>query len=165
MDEVWVEIPDFPNYSISSYGAVRNDVRRRPVHQSTTLQGEHKVGLVVGGKQFTRSVKVLVADAFVEKTNPYHNTPIHLDGNKSNNHVDNLIWRPFWFACKYSRQMKTLPRYAGIGPLCDRETGLRYDDVVQASFMNGLLFEEVHMSLVDKIQVFPTWQIFDWVKE
>jgi len=164
MDEMWLTIKNFPNYSVSSHGRVRNEDRGRLMNTSLTQQGGVKVGLVSGSRQYTRSVKVLVAEAFVDGASERFDTPMHLDGNQENNNASNLVWRPRWFAWKYKRQFQHLEQYSGLGPVKDRKSGLLYSDVVEASVTNGLLFEEVYMSLVNKVPTFPTYQIFDWVK-
>lgn len=165
MEEIWVQLAEFPNYSISSEGRVRNDVRGRIVRTSLTRQGAAKVGLIRGGVQETRSVKVLVAEHFVDGWSETFNTPINLDGDQTNNNVDNIVWRPRWFACKYKSQFYKIEMYSGVGPIVDRKTGIIYKDVVDAALSNGVLFYEIQMSLVNKVPIFPTWHIFDWVRE
>lgn len=165
MEETWFQIKDFPNYAVSSYGRICNEERGRIVKTSTTRQGGIKVGLTQGGRQYTRSVKVLVAEAFIKGRTHTFDTPMHLDGDQSNNHISNIVWRPRWFAWKYARQFEKIDDYIGLGPISDRKTGLLYSDIVEASLANGVLFYEVHLSLVNKMPVFPTWHIFDWVKE
>lgn len=165
MDEIWSKIYEFPEYSISSHGRVRNEARTRIIKTSLTRQGAVKVGLVKGGKQHTRSVKVLVAEAFVEGWTEQFDTSMHLDGNAENNRADNIVWRPRWFVWKYHRQFETIDKYVGVGPVADRKTGEIYPDIAQASMANGLLCHEVHLALVNKTPVFPSWRIFDWVRE
>lgn len=161
--ETWLKIKEFPQYSVSNEGRIRNEDRKRPVQVSHTQAGASKVGLVSGGKQYTRSVKVLVAEAFVEGRTTTFDTPINLDGDPTNNHAENIVWRPRWFACKYKMQFDDVHKYIGMGPIKNRQTGIEYVDVVEASIMNGLLFHEVHLALVSKSPVFPTWNIFDWI--
>lgn len=164
MEETWMEIPEFPNYQISSYGRVRNHVRRQPVALSLTQQGAVKVNLFADNKHYTRSVKRLVAENFVPGHTFVFDTPIHLDGDQQNNRADNLVWRPRWFAGKYSHQFRYFQKYVGMGPLVDRKTGVMYQDVYEAATRNGLLFEEVELALVNKVPVFPTWHLFDIVR-
>lgn len=164
MDEFWAPILDFPDYSISSLGRVRNDRRDKIMHPSMTKQGALKVGLVKGGKQYGRSVKVLVAETFVDGATVQFNTPMILDYDQTNCQADNIVWRPRWFAWKYARQHEDLDKYVGRGPLVDRKTGVFYNDIVEAATANGLLFYELHMSVVNKTPVFPIWHIFDWTR-
>lgn len=165
MEETWAPIFEFPNYSVSTEGRIRNDERQRLVSQSLTQQGAVKVGLVKDGKQYTRSVKVLVAERFVSGQDDIFDTPMHLDGDQTNNSVTNLVWRPRWFAWKYARQFESIEEYIGVGPIKERKSGLVYEDIVNASITYGVLFYEVKLALVNKIPVFPTWHVFDWVVE
>lgn len=163
MDELWAQIKEFPNYSISTNGSIRNESRTRLVKTSVTERGVVKVGLVRGGQQSTRSVKVLVAEAFVPGKTEKFDTPIHKDGNQENNNVNNIVWRPRWFAWKYHRQFDRAHNYSKVGPLKDRGSGIVYTNLVEAAIAHGLLFNEIHMSLVNKVPVFPTWQQFERV--
>lgn len=167
MQEQWEILPDFPIYAISSYGRIRNERRNRLVKITYTRDGEAKVGLVdTSGIQRTRSVRLLVAKTFVPGMTDVFNTPINLDGDRANNNADNLLWRPRWFAQKYVLQLTTLEHYTKNSvPIVDRTTGVIYSNIAEASMINGLLFTEVAMSLVNKIPVFPSWHLFDIVKE
>jgi hypothetical protein len=165
MKEEWVKIPDFTDYSISSYGRVRNDNRERMVKPSVTRSGMVKVGLYKAGAQYTRAVRLLVAETFVGGRSEKFDTPINLDGDQLNCRADNLLWRPRWFAWKYASQFLIIEKYVGKGPIIDRKSGVVYEDVVQASITNGLLVRELLMTLVTKTPIFPTWQIFDWYRQ
>lgn len=161
MELDWVTIPDFPNYVISNYGDIVNVTSGRWMKQSTTSQGVIKVGLIRSSRQFTRSVAVMVATAFVSGRDDICDTPIHLDGNRSNNRADNLAWRPRWFAWRYSSQFSSISESARIGPLRDVGTGRRFMDVYEAAICCGLLFEDIRKSLVMKEPCFPTFQRFE----
>jgi len=164
MEEMWIQLESFPNYSISSEGRIRNDERDTLVLPSRTRQGGLKVGLVNNGVQHTRSLKVLVAQTFVDGQTEIFATPIQLDGDQENVRADNIVWRPRWFAWKYTRQFEKIDDYIGVGPLSERKSGLVYQDIVEASLSNGVLFDAVNLALVNKIPVFPTWQMFDWIR-
>lgn len=161
LDEVWFPIAEFPQYEVSSYGQIRNTNTDRILRQSRTTQGALKVGLWDGYQQQTRSVKVLVAEAFVRGYSDRFDTPIHLDGDQDNVVADNLAWRPRWFAWKYSKQFPAIYQYAGIGPLVERKSGVVYEDIVEACIKNGILHRELLISLTNKTPIFPNWLIFD----
>lgn len=163
MEIMWAPIQDFPNYSVSNYGDVVNETTGRVLRQSTTLQGALKVKLFYEGGEITKSVKVLVAEAFIESPNELFNTPIHLDGNQRNCRADNIVWRPRWFAWKYTRQFVILPVYINRGPVLELDTQVQYFTVYDAATLNGLLFNGVWESIcLVKEEVFPTWQRF-WI--
>lgn len=164
MSEVWVRIEEFPTYKVSNHGRVMNMFTLRILNNSVSPSGVVKIGLVSGGAQHTRSVKVLVAEAFVEGKNEVFNTPINLDGDQNNNHADNLVWRPRWFAWSYSRQFKTLPPEHKHGPIVELPTETMYENVLSVATTNGLLIKDVWKGIQFKRPIFPTQQIFDLTK-
>lgn len=165
MSETWETIQDFPKYSVSTQGRIRNDSRGRVVRPSRTIQGDLKVGLIDEcGHQRTRSVKVIVAETFVRGREEFYDVPIHLDGDQTNVSADNILWRPVGFAWKYKQQFAHAHEFTQYGPLVSRKTGEVYDNVVTASIANGYLFREVLYSVVNKTPVVPGWDIFDWWK-
>lgn len=95
--EEWMPIPEFPNYSVSYAGRVRNDDYDRPITPARTSNGGLYVGMSKGGRQYKRYLPLLVADAFVDAQTGYepdleYNTPLHIDGDKMNCRASNLIW-------------------------------------------------------------------------
>lgn len=169
MQEEWRTIREFPEYEISNYGRVAHKAQDILIRTSHTLQGGLKVGLTENGKQYTRSVKVLVADAFVDGKSPHFNTPIILDGDQNNCSAQNLMWRPRWFAWHYTNQFKNVLDIYRKGPIVEVD---QYGDILEV-YMDtyevgitfGLQFYEVWSCLnspYDKKPVFPTGQFFDW---
>lgn len=168
MEEIWADIHRFPSYRISTLGNVFNNTTRRMMCTSMTNQGHSsavKVSLVEGGVRYTRSVKNLVAEAFVKGKTHVFNTPIHLDGNHRNCRADNLVWRPRWFACKYSRQFIEHNIVLKQGPVIDVNTGEIFKDVRECAIRKGLLFNDVYRSMVYKKPIFPDWHNFDFSKK
>lgn len=160
--EVWRQIYEFPRYSISSEGRVRNDDTGRIMRLSENQYGIVYVGFMTrGDKQYKRSVAVLVAEAFLpdyDRPEPF-DTPIHLDGDKANCRADNLIWRPFWFAVKYHRQFRT--GYVHIRtPIEDERTGEQFRDSLEAAATFGLLDRDIRLAIEDGTTVWPTYQRF-----
>lgn len=164
MEEHWSKIYDFTDYSVSTLGRIRNDRREHLVKQSMNTRGVVRVGLYRDRVQHTRSVKVIVAETFVGGRTEKFDTAMLLDGDPYNNAAYNLVWRPRWFCWKYANQFVLFDKYVGKGPVYDRRTEETYDDVVIAAKVNGLLVKEIMISLVSKTPVFPTWQVFDWVR-
>lgn len=98
--EEWKDIEGFNGfYQISSYGRVRskgtaNGVPDGNWHErslSKTHDGYLKIRLVQGGKDWTRRIHTLVAQAFIPNPNNY-DTVNHINGDKTNNHIENLEW-------------------------------------------------------------------------
>lgn len=102
--ELWAPIPGHVGeYEVSSYGRVRSvgffrttvDGKRYPVRPRLLKQQERKgymhVALAKNGKYKRFRVHRLVASAFID--NPEGKPDVnHIDGNKANNHVENLEW-------------------------------------------------------------------------
>lgn len=88
MEEQFVDIPGFDGYRISNTGKVWSDKSHKEIRQFDSV--EYKiVHLRKKGKSFSRRVHRLVAQAFMEN---YSEDFVvnHIDGNKTNNHLDNL---------------------------------------------------------------------------
>lgn len=161
--EDWAQIEEFPDYYVSTFGEVMNYNTKKLLKPSRTSRGSLKVGLISGGVQYSRVVKLLVAKAFVFGETDIFDTPINLDGDPTNNHVDNIVWRPRWFAVKYTRQFKENYVNELRGPIKDLDRGTIYNTVRDASIDNGLLFKEVFNSCLTGEVVAPTWQAFSWI--
>jgi hypothetical protein len=118
------------------------------------------------GEQKHRSVPRLVIHAFKE---PHRyeafDTPINLDGDRHNNHVDNLEWRPRWFAVKYNRQF-IIPYHHPIDfPIEDIRTGEVTDNSLECCKRYGLLEEDLVLSILNRTYVWPTYQEFRILEE
>lgn len=162
----WVEIEEFPGYSVSDEGQVANDHTGTVLSISTNQQGIPYVGLVSSedGVQYKRSVALLVANGFLPPPVPPHfDTPINLDGNRLNNCVWNLMWRPRWFAIKYHKQFHNSER-GFIVPIEDVQTGERFKTSWQAAVKYGLLDKEIKIATINHTYVFPTGQRFRTLK-
>ena len=92
--EIWEEIKGFEGYyQISNYGQVKRLKNGSEYIRklSLTHDGYLKVRLVCNDKDTTKRVHRLVAETFID--NPDNKPTVnHKDGNKLNNHVDNLEW-------------------------------------------------------------------------
>jgi hypothetical protein len=164
IEEVWCVIDEFPDYEVSSTGLVMNSDTNRIMRISRTAQGALKVGLMGDdGRQHTRSLKVLVADAFVGGRDEIYNTPIHLDGDSENCNADNLIWRPRWFAHRYTYQFNHIYAYSTTNQVRDVSTGVVYDNIYTAARRHGLLMNDILMSCSNGQKCRPTNQIFEFI--
>lgn len=101
MTEIWKKIKDFPNYEVSNLGNVRSvkhfDSMDRvkggqPLKACFDGKGNYlHVNLYANGKQTTKNVHRLVAEAFVD--NPGNLPEVnHKDEDKCNNAASNLEW-------------------------------------------------------------------------
>ena len=91
MTEEWRIVKEFPNYSVSDKGRIRNDKFDRlmvPCHHST---GYRAVGFRDRSKKTSFLVHRLVGFAFVDGHEPGLEIN-HKDGDKANNNAGNLEW-------------------------------------------------------------------------
>ena len=157
-------IEGFPGYEITTRGRVFNTRTGREMVLSPTQAGDLTVGLTQHGHQHRYSVKCLVARAFVSGETEEFNTPILLDGNKSNLHVSNIVWRPRWFAWKYTRQFNDIHKWYFFGPIVDMATMEEYANYIEAAIANGLLCVDIMESVYNEKKVYPTNQQFAYVR-
>jgi NUMOD4 motif len=160
MDESWRPIEHFPEYSVSNYGRIRTDKSGRILVLSENQYGLLQVGMMRDGIQYHRSVPLLVAKAFIPEPDGPFDTPINLDGDRHNNHIDNLAWRPRWFAIKYNQQFKHPYPYPILSPLEDMKTGEVSLDSTDCAKKYGLLEEDLVLSVLNRTYVWPTYQEF-----
>lgn len=163
MNEVWAPIREFPGYSVSNKGRVRNEDTDRILAILINQGGTAHVGMTKGKTQYKRSLGLLVARAFLSPhEDPRFDTPIHLDGDSRNNHVENLMWRPRWFSKMYSAQFTHAPQGFNV-PVMDTETGERFETSWDAAVRFGLLDKQLMIAITNKTYVWPTYQLFKTV--
>lgn len=167
----WAPLYEFPNYEVSRSGEVRSTKSGRIIAPSKTMQGAVKVGLNDHDNiQRTRSVKTLVAEAFVDGRNATFNTPVHRDGNQENNHADNLCWRPRWFALKWTREFnQDLPsgefEHYYYEPIFEINQRQYYDHVAHAAQATCCLHWDIFKSVNRLERVFPDGLRFRFVTD
>lgn len=104
MEEIWKPIKGFSGYQVSNFGRVRTYDkvtytahhgarywRSRILAQKLRKDNCLRVDLWRDGKPITHYVHKLVAEAFLGEASS-DMTVNHKDGNRQNNHVDNLEW-------------------------------------------------------------------------
>jgi len=156
----WREIVGFSGYSVSDAGKILNERTGRIMSTYMNSHGIETVGLMQLGVQRKRSVSVLVADAFIRTARSLQfNTPINLDGDRTNNRVSNLVWRPMWFARKYHQQFKIGPQGFAC-PVQNIQTEEVFATTWDAAILKGLLERELVMSILNRTYVFPLYQTF-----
>ena len=89
--EEWKEIPNFPKYSVSSQGRIRNTKKEYIRIPDNNSKGYARLRLVEKGKIIRKFVHRLVAELFIG--NPENKEMVdHIDGDCKNNAVSNLRW-------------------------------------------------------------------------
>lgn len=160
MIERWKRIKRFPEYSVSDHGRIRADRSGRILSLNENQSGLIQVGLMRDGLQYHRSVPLLVAKAFIRPPAGPFDTPINLDGDRRNNHVKNLMWRPRWFAIKYNQQFRYPPENSILAPIEDLKTGEISRNSFECATRYGLLERDLILSIINRTYVWPTYQEF-----
>ena len=165
MTEEWREIADFPKYRVSDRGHIESVKSGRILSPSTNQYGHLKVNLLRDGETYTRSVNQLVGSAFLEPpARGDFSSLIHLDGSKKNCGVENLMWRPRYFAIKYHLQFESPNFHKSHIPVIEVKTGKRFERIQEAAMLYGLLFTEILVACQNRTYVWPTYQIFKTIE-
>lgn len=94
MNEIWRDVKGQEGrYQASNLGRVRSIMKKEPyvLSESILSDGYARVGLFINGKTKTIRTHRIIATTFIDK--PCDNLQVnHKDGDKLNNHVDNLEW-------------------------------------------------------------------------
>lgn len=136
-EEIWKDIPSLSKYQASTLGNIRYKG-----HNNRKLQlcksGYLYLGVRVGGKFRNLRVHRLIADTFLPKVDG-KNFVNHIDGNKTNNRIDNLEW------CTSSENEVHKVRVLDKKPIppvntkkvIDIDTGIVYESVSEAAEATG----------------------------
>lgn len=155
-------IPGFGGYHVTRDGRVVSLSTGKALILTPTQNGDLTVGLTKGGKQHRRSVKVLVAEAFVEGKDHLFDTPILLNGIKDDLRAENIMWRPRWFAWRYSHQFLDYFDWYFNHEVVEIHTDEVYEDILHASVFNGILCDDVLLSIHNDHRIFPTGQMYQY---
>lgn len=158
--ELWAPHLGYPGYSISTFGRVRNDRRGRVLTPLEYPGQRQTVKMTYNGVQVNRNVAKLVCETYHLQRDGW-TTPIHFDGNMQNCHVENLDWRPRWFALKHTQQFGK-DHYEYPDPVRNVDTGTIYDNPWSVVFACGILYMDLILSISNKTYVFPTMNVYEW---
>lgn len=164
-DMEWRPVEGFPGYSVNPLGQVRRNANLRLLMPRFNEYDVPYVGLMRNWQQCIRSLPRLVAMAFLQRPTEIFDTPIQVDGDRSNCRVDNLMWRPRWYAVKYNRQFTDRYRYDNPldTPIRSIIDGEHFPDSLTAACRYGLLEREVVLSVLNRTPAWPTYQYFELV--
>lgn len=160
MIEEWAPIELFEDYEVSTHGRVRSRLTGRILSLNDNQFGVQQVGLMRGGQQHHRSVPLLVAKTFLMPVAGPFDTPINLDGDRHNNRLENLTWRPRWFAIRYNQQFRHPYENPILAPVVDLKSGEVSDNSLECAKRYGLLEKDLVLSILNRTYVWPTYQEF-----
>jgi hypothetical protein len=152
----WRPIEQFPIYSVSNEGLVRNEETGRQMSLLVNQHGVVNVGLTRDCRQYKRAVGLLVATAYLKDKQPNKafDCPINLDGDRFNNCVDNLAWRPKWFAVQYRRQLEEA-HFEDEWPIENVDTHETFRNTWDAARRYGLLQMHILLAIANRSEVWP----------
>lgn len=160
-EEEWVPLDSFPGYSVNPLGQVRKDSSGRILQPRINQYGVPYVGLMRDWRQCIRSLPRLIAMTYLQPPSEIFDTPINLDGDRTNCEVDNLMWRPRWYAIYYVNQFKERYEHPIDAPVRAVETEEVFPNSLAAACRYGLLEREVVLSVLNKTPTWPTYQMFE----
>lgn len=123
MTEEWKIITEFPTYSVSNFGRVRNNTTGYILYGGYDKDKYRQVTICYNNKQYNRRICRLVAKAFLPNPNnlPQVN---HKDENKENDFANNLEWCSSKYNNNYGTRTQKTRR-----PIMCIETGKIYDAI------------------------------------
>lgn len=91
-EEIWKDVKGYEGlYQISNYGRVKNKKTDYILKPALGSWGYEFVQLCDKGRETSKCIHRMVAESFLD--NPDNLPQVnHIDGNKRNNHIDNLEW-------------------------------------------------------------------------
>lgn len=159
----WRKIEGFDHYSVSNEGDIRNDFNgfllKRYILQHRDFP---VVGLMRQGKQYKRSVARLVANAFLDPDpREAFDTPICMDGDRMNCNVNNLAWRPRWFAVLYNQQFIHPSQFHTDNYIREKKSKMVHLDSFEAAKWYGILEKDLVLSIINNTYVWPIYLFFE----
>lgn len=140
VNELWKPIEEFPIYSVSNLGKVRNEETRNILIGGYDRDRYRQVTLCYKGKQYNRRVCRLVAIAFIPNPNKLPQVN-HKDEDKENDAYYNLEWCTAKYNNNYGqRTNETRKKVVCI------ETGRVYEGIRVAERCTGVPHSSISMA-------------------
>lgn len=162
--EIWKDIEEFKNsYQVSNLGRVRSKERylntrtypSKIMKQYTRNNDSVQVRLRNGKSQVSRSVAKLVLLTFVGKPPKNAQQAKHLDGDPSNNRLDNLQWDV--------NKSYGLPPNQQARELFNKEAKRMIDIFINKNQYNNISFGEVDIQDFKQECLIAIWNIIDMI--
>ena len=145
MIERWypLDFMGYDNYDVSNTGKVRKhtQTRTRQMAIRKTPSGHSYVGLTANGVQKNYTVAKLVLEATGAPKKGYKADYIlHLDGDRTNNRLDNLRWTNKKTAIRYPRSYirESQSKDCTTRPLIEMNSERLYKSIMDAAQIHGI---------------------------
>lgn len=135
-EERWAGIPGFPDYAVSTNGDIMNLKRQKRLSHRVDKKGFHSVVLRDNGKPKCFLIGRLVLGQF-KGEQPQKIQVKYLDGDRSNNKLENLEWIPRKENSNYDAGRELLDAANRRKVKC-LDTGVVYDSIRQAHKETGI---------------------------
>lgn len=158
--EIWKDIKGYEGrYQVSTLGRIKSLVsyfgtREKIMKGQTVWTGYLRVCLVKDGKSKMHTIHRIVAETFIP--NP-QNKPIvnHIDGDITNNCVDNLEWVTFKENSNKSKNVKTSQRWNSIKVI--DSLGNIFDSYREAGRYHGVTANTVKRDCLGKTEEYQNF--------
>ncbi|WKW86872.1 HNH endonuclease [Gordonia phage Conley] len=151
--DFWHEVEGFPNYVINPDGELKSVASGQLKNSRINNYGDRIVDLYRDGRQHTRKVALLVAQAYLEPppTEAY-NSVIQHDGDRGNCAVGNLSWRPRWFVVLYNQMFKERAKDVSVIHHPSEEI---FGTLREACIKFGLVEKNAYVNILNGDPIFP----------
>ena len=173
MEEQWKQIEDYPRYEVSTLGNVRQIGKDSNLSSQMAKGGAWFVKLASADGITSKSIKVLVAEAFVPKPEGHDpdifDTAVQLVVNTKDVRASKIVWRPRWFAIQFRRQIGEAQHTGKWDmPVMNLDTGSQHASILTAALHDGVLLKDIYRSAGQGRTTFPEghryefmWRIWD----
>lgn len=145
--EIWKDITGYEGkYQVSTSGSIRNILKNNQLKPSPDTKGYTRVNLWKDGSYKTKKIHRLVAEVFLKNDNDYAQVN-HIDGDKSNNNIDNLEW------CDQSYNIKHAYANNLLSKKGTKNARATIDEKTAIDIKNMLLGNLTHREIADIFQV------------
>lgn len=145
MTEVWypLDFMGYDNYDVSNTGKVRKHTKTstRFMKLRRTASGHTFIGLTANGVQKAHTVAKLVLEAAgVPKKGYKTNYILHLDGDRTNNCLDNLRWVNKKTSTRYHRSYirESKSKNCTTRPVIEMNDKRLYKSIMEAARTHGI---------------------------
>jgi hypothetical protein len=157
----WETLADFPDYEICHAGKIRNKKTGRILRPSHTREGTLKVGLLLNGGLYTRSLPKLICTHY---HGPADGTQIVFfkDNNPGNLDESNLCWKPRWFVQEnYAQQKRTKP-YMNRRILM-HSTGRIFENSLECAKQTGGIEKYIVLAAGNSGRTYYNGSTYEWL--